>query len=168
MLLATAAAGLDSPANADCVAELNQQVPEGTRWHLHFDRVTNQRCWTLVDAKGREIHLTPPQPATTRPSSFPSFLGGFTGSGPPPPQQPPQQQVTTTPAPPLPRRLRVMTVNHQPVRPVEQKTASHPARPETRQETKPETRHEMSQPDRDALFEEFLRWHESRKITGTK
>jgi hypothetical protein len=47
-------------------------------------------------------------------------------------------------------------------------TASKPASSEPpKREVRP-VKHEMSLPDRDALFGEFLRWHESQKITGAQ
>jgi hypothetical protein len=46
-------------------------------------------------------------------------------------------------------------------------TASKPARREPpKSEVRPDKR-DMSQPDR-ALFEEFLRWHETQKLTGAR
>jgi hypothetical protein len=164
VMLAAAAAGLGSPAHAECVTQLTQQAPEGAHWGLYRDRVTNQRCWILVDASGRELSPPAPQaqqpPTTAKPAEFQSFLGSFTGGGPPPP--PPQPQVTAAPAAaPPPRRPRHVNVHHRPAGP-------HPAGQEAGRETRQETRREMSQTDRDALFEEFLRWHESQKITGGK
>jgi hypothetical protein len=152
MLLASAAAGLDSPAHAECPMQLFQQPPQGAYWSPQFDRDENRCCWILVDAAGRELPTGQAQPAPALP--FQLFLGSFTGAGPPP------QEATPAPAaPPPPRRHRAVHAK-RPVRPPGSKTAAHRARPETR--------HEMSQADRDALFEEFLRWHESQKITGAK
>jgi hypothetical protein len=156
VMLVTVAAGPRSQAHAECITQLTQPAPAGAHWSLHQDRVTDRRCWILVDATGRELSPPQAQPATAPgPTPFQSFLGRFT-AGPPPA---PQQQATAPAAPSPLRTPRVAHVN-RPVRPPEPKVEGRPA--------KQEASHEMSQPDRDALFEEFLRWRESRKITGTK
>jgi hypothetical protein len=170
VLLATVAAGLDRPAQAECITQLIQQVPEGAHWRLYLDRTANRWCWILVDARGRELSTTvqAQTAATPEQSAFQPFLGNITIGGPPPPLWRQQQATAVPPAPLPPRRTRVVNV-HRPVRAAAPRTEAHPTRQEiNRQEIKEETRHEMSQPDRDALFEEFLRWHESRKITGAK
>jgi hypothetical protein len=154
VLLAAAAVGYDSPAYADCIVQPNRQAPDGTHWSLHFDRVQNRRCWILVDATGHDISTYEPA-ATSTLSSFQSFLGNITGTNPPPqPQEAPASPAVAPPGrAPHPHVVNVHRVERPAVRP-EQKTEAHPAK------------HEMSPPERDALFEEFLRWHESRKITG--
>jgi hypothetical protein len=47
-------------------------------------------------------------------------------------------------------------------------TTSKPARSEPPKGQVRPVKHDMSQMDRHALFEEFLRWHESQKITGAR
>jgi hypothetical protein len=151
VLLAIVATGFDSSAYAACILQPNQQAPEGAHWSLHTDSVTNRRCWILVDSSGRDISTPQEQSAV---SSLQSFLSKLTGS----PPAPTSQEAPASPAanPPRKPQPHVATVNRaadQPVR-TEQKSETHPAR------------HEMTPGERDALFEEFLRWHESQQITG--
>jgi hypothetical protein len=163
-LLAIVAAGMDSPAQAECVAQLNQQqAPDGAHWSLHYDRARNRRCWILVDAAGHEVSSTPqaqpqqsPSPAL---STFQTFIGNFTGGGPPSPPAPEAPAAAASPAPaPPPRRAPARVANPNRV--------DRAARTEQREKSEP-ARHELTEPEREALFEEFLRWHESQQIIGT-
>jgi hypothetical protein len=153
ILLATAAAGLVAPAQAECILQPNQQAPEGAHWSLHYDREKNRRCWIMVDASGHDVS-TPQQPAgSTGLSTFQSFLDSITGGS------TPQQQEATptgTPATP-PRKPQPHVVNAT--------RADPPARIEPRSDAHP-VKQQMTPGERDALFEEFLRWHESQQITG--
>jgi hypothetical protein len=145
MLLVAATAGADSrPAQAqtaDCITEPSVQPPDGTHWSPHWELNNYRRCWVLVDAAGREVVApVPAQPAGTLQATLAS------------------PAAASLPGP----------HTSQPDGPHRVVTASKPARSKPpKGEVRP-AKHEMSQPDRDALFEEFLRWHESQKITGAK
>jgi hypothetical protein len=164
MLLAAATAGADSrPAQAqaaDCITEPNVQAPDGTHWISHMEINYYRRCWVLVDAAGREVVApVPAQPASPSGSAWQSFLGNVTGAGTPQPQAAP-----ASPAAASPRRPHTP----QPDGPHRVVTASKPARSEPpKSEVRP-VKPDMSRPDSNALFEEFLRWHESQKITGAR
>jgi hypothetical protein len=148
VLLAAAAPGFVNSAQAECIAQPNQQAPDGAHWSLHFDRIKNRRCWVLVDSSGQEISAPEPQPAASAAlSSIKSFLG-ITGG---PPAQPPAGPGAAPPRKPQPHVVRARAGNVNGAAATEQKA---------------DPGHEMKQGDRDALFEEFLRWRESQKITG--
>ncbi len=150
--LTVAAASFDSRAQAECILQPNQQAPEGTHWSLHYDPAKNRRCWILVDATGHDISTYEVQPAASGGlSSLQSFLANITGSA------PPAQEVPASPAAPPPRKPQPQAVNPN--------RADRTVRTEPKSEAHP-ARHEMTQGERDALFEEFLRWRESQKITG--
>jgi hypothetical protein len=158
-LLATVAVGIDSPAQADCVVQPNQQAREGAHWSLHTDRAKNRRCWVLVDATGHDISTEQAQSvAAPSPSVLQTILGNFTGAGSssPPAQEAPAAAVAPA-SPPL-RRLPAHVVN-----------ANRPERIRTEQRAEPRDKggHELTEPEREALFEEFLRWHESQQMMGT-
>jgi hypothetical protein len=162
MLLIAATAGADSRSAqaqvADCITEPNVQAPDGTHWVGHWEINNYRRCWVLMDAAGREVPVpVQAQPASPPASAWQTFLGNLTGAGTPPPQAAPASPAAASP--PKPR-------TSQPDGPHRVVTASKPARGEPpKNEVRPVKR-EMSQPDRDALFEEFQRWHERQKITG--
>lgn len=155
ILLATVAASFDTPAQAECIAQLTHQAPEGTHWSLHYDRIKNRRCWILVDATGQEVSTIPAQPdASPALSSLQTFFTNITGIQPTPqPQEAPPSQAPS----PLRKPQAPLANANRPDRPVrtEQKSDAQAAK------------HELTPPERDALFEEFLRWHESQQITGT-
>ena len=155
VLLATAAVRFDSPAQAECITQLNQQAPEGTHWSLHQDRVKNRRCWILVDTTGQEVQTVPAQPdASPTLSSLQTLFNNITGTQP----AAQSQEALPSPAPGSPRKPQAHLANAG--RP------DHPVRSEQKGDA-PATKRELTQPERDALFEEFLRWHESQQITGT-
>jgi hypothetical protein len=151
VLLATVVVGFDGPAQAECITQLTQQAPEGTHWSLHSDRVKNRRCWILVDATGQEVPTEPAQSdASSTLSSLQTFFTNITGIQ---PTAQPQEAPASAPA----RKPQANLANaNKPDRPV---------RTEQKSEA-PAAKHELTQPERDALFEEFLRWHESQQITG--
>lgn len=156
VLLATAADGLVSSAQAECILQPNEQAPEGAHWSLHFDQAKNRRCWILVDGAGHD--LSTPQPAESSGlSTLQSFWNNLTGGGPAPQQQEAPASAPAAAAAPPPRKPppHVVNVNR----------ADHPARAEPKADAHPAKR-EISEGERDALFEQFLRWHESQKITG--
>jgi hypothetical protein len=145
MLLVAATAGADSrPARAqvaDCITEPNAQAPAGTQWIPHWEINNYRRCWVLQDAAGREVVAPVPARPTATPQA--SSAGSEEAS--------PRKPHTAHPDGP-----------HRVV------TAGKPALSEpTKSQVRPVKRG-MGQPDRDALFEEFLRWQESQKITGVK
>jgi hypothetical protein len=161
VLIAAAAPGFVSSAQAECIVQPNQQAPEGAHWSLHTDRATNRRCWILMDSAGRDLSTAQPQPAPSSGlSSLQSFLGNFTGG---PPAPPPQEQAPASPAATPPRKPQPHAV--QP-RVANAGKADHRARTEQKADARP-ARQEMTPGARDALFEEFLRWHENQKITGS-
>jgi hypothetical protein len=165
ILLAAVAAGSSSPAQADCITQPNEQAPDGTHWSLHLDHVKNRRCWILVDSAGREISTAPEEAPPSTLSSLQSFLSNLTGTNfatgspppaPPPPPPPPQETPAASP-----------TVVHRPPAQVATTTKPGPVHPEQKGEAHP-VKHELTDPERDALFEEFLRWHESQQMTGAE
>jgi hypothetical protein len=159
MLLAAATAGAYShPAQAqvaDCLTEPNVPAPEGTHWSSHDEINNYRRCWVLRDAAGHQVAApAPAQPAGTSTWAWRSFLGNFRWAGTP----------QAAPASPSARKPQTS----QPDGPPRVVTASKPAGSEPpKSEVRPVKR-ETGQPNQDALFEEFLRWRESDRITGTK
>jgi hypothetical protein len=164
MLLAAVTAGADSrPAQAaDCITEQpNVPPPEGTYWNPRWEINNYRRCWVLVDAAGHEVAApVPAQPANPPVPAWRSFLGNLTGAGTPQPQAAPASPPTASPRKPHP--------SSQPDGPHRVVTTGQPARSEPpKSEVRP-VKPNKSQPDQDALFEEFMRWRETQKLTGAK
>ena len=158
VLLAAAAPGFVSSAQAECITQPNQQAPDGAHWSLHSDRVNNRRCWILVDSAGRDLSAPEPQSAASSAlSSVQSFIGNLTGGPSAQPSETPAKPEAAPPRKPQPPVAQPRSGNvNGAVRPVrtEQKANAQPAEDDTKRG------------ERDALFEEFLRWRESQKITG--
>jgi hypothetical protein len=161
-VLAVVAVSIDSPVQAECIAQPSQQAPEGSHWSLHTDRVKNRRCWVLVDAAGRDLSTEQEQPATSSAlSTLQTFLGNFTGGGPPSP--PAQEAPAAAPQPPGGPPL-----HRSSPRPANANRPEHAARTEPGDKGDALSgKRELTNPEREALFEEFLRWHESQQIMGT-
>jgi hypothetical protein len=164
MLLVAAAATVGAysrPAQAqadDCLTEPNMQAPEGTHWSSRMELNYYRRCWMLVDAAGREVVApVPAQPAGTSAPPRQSFPSNLIGAGTP-------QAAPASPAAAPPRKPQTS----QPDGPPRVVTANKPARSEPPKSDVRPAKPEMSQPNRDALFDEFLRWRESDKITGSR
>jgi hypothetical protein len=163
-LLAAAAPGFVRSAQAECVLQPSQQAPEGAHWSLHFDSGKNRTCWILVDAAGHDLPTPEPQPAiSTGLASIQSFLGNFTGGPlPPAPQEAPAVSAPTSkPQPHVVQRhgvrSHIVIVVNRPAQPVriEQKADAQPAKHRLMQD--------MTQEEREAMFEKYLRWRESQK-----
>jgi hypothetical protein len=166
-LLAAVAASVDSPAQADCIVQPTQQAPEGAHWSLHHDRAKNRRCWILVDAAGHDFSTAQPQPvAAPAPSVFQTILGNFTGAGSSgPPAQEAPAAVSPAPASPQSRRPPAHIVSTNRPERVRVERVRVEQRTEPREKGDAATR-ELTEPEREALFEEFLRWHESQQMIG--
>jgi hypothetical protein len=145
-VLLAAAPGFVSSVQAECITQPNQQAPDGAHWSLHFDSVKNRRCWVLVDSAGRNLSAPEPPPAGSNGlSSFQSFLSNLTGR---PSSQAPET-AAVPPRKPQPHVARARVVNGA-----------------AGTEQKADAKRDMTRGERDELFEEFLRWRESQKITG--
>jgi hypothetical protein len=185
ILLAVVAISVDTTAQAECITQLKQEAPEGTHWSLHTDPVTNRRCWTLVESSHHEVVPPSPPPAqeSTFSSQLTSFFGSFTGGAvsaspqeapavaPPPvsaaPRKPPAHIANTNAA-----NTNGASTGAAGTGAISANKPERPIRPEQKGEQKEKADGHASKLEpadpagREALFEEFLRWHESQQITG--
>jgi hypothetical protein len=168
VFVATITVPVDSPARADsaCIEQPSQPAAEGTRWIARNDRAKGRRCWFLVDANGRDITAPQAQPSAaptpepTLSSQLATLLGNLTGASTTvaPQGNPPQ----TSPANPA-RKPQGNAANASKTdnagradqRSIGEGHAVKRASPV------------LPQPERDALFEEFLRWRESQQSIST-
>jgi hypothetical protein len=160
----------------DCLAGPNRSPAPGGHWYYHRDRASDRKCWYLVEPAARTptADAMQPQPApepSPQPgfgSFFSSLSAGFPGSAngtqpvaPAPDARSPQaapaddlRYADTAPARDLrparrPAAVAALPKPHQP---------THPRPP-----AEPADEHAAAPPDqaeRDALFQEYLRWRE--------
>jgi hypothetical protein len=110
----------------------------------------------LVDATGRDISTSQAQQAASPAlSPLQTFFVNITGIQPPPPPQPQEAAPSVSPNPPRRPQAHLANANRP----------DHHARTEQKSDGHA-TKRELTKPERDALFQDFLRWHESQQITG--
>jgi hypothetical protein len=182
-LLATAimpSANTAARAAADCLADPNHAPAPGGHWYYHLDRVNDRKCWYLVEPASPAPSQTPgqapmaegspPAPVAPPQPTFGSFFStlstGFPGSTAATPAVagsdtratptgPADDGTATAGQPRMLRRPELQSVStpkpHRPahVQPRIEQAADRPADP-------------LNQSDRDALFQEFLRWRDHR------
>jgi len=170
VLVAAIAVQYYTPARADsaCIEQPNQPAAEGTRWSSRYDRAKGRKCWFLVDASTNGHETAAQQSAASTPwlsSQISSLIDTITGAsanvtpqgGAPQPSSP-----STGPAS-GPRKPQANAANASrtdgAVR-ADQKSIGegHSAK---------RVSSGLTQPEREALFEEFLRWHENHEGAST-
>jgi len=178
--VATIAVYLCSPVRAEtaCIEQPSQPAAEGTHWSARYNRAKGRKCWFLVDANGHDVTASQIQPnaaPTPAPASslsplaqITSFLGlGPTANAAP---QANTQQANTPQGDPaqnspasVPRKRDGNAANagkNDNGSRAEQKTVgeAHPVKPVSLP---------LTAEEREALFEEFLRWQENRQSAST-
>jgi hypothetical protein len=171
--VATMTVQLPSPVRAEsaCIEQPTQPAPEGARWSARYDRAKARKCWFLLDANGRDVtasHTQPSAASTPAPSlssqiaSLLSSLTGATANEVPQANTPPGDAAQISPAG-VPRKRDGNTANankNDNVVRADQKTVGE-GRAVKR------TSLPLTQPEREALFEEFLRWQENQRSAGS-
>jgi hypothetical protein len=151
----------------DCLAGPNRPTAPGGHWYYHVDRAADRKCWYLVEpaARAPAAEVPPVSEATPQPT-FGSFFSslGFSGST-PQPDTTGDARIMQTARPDDPRSDDA--AGRQP------RGARHPvteaslvqkprrlarARPPAERADEPAA--SPAQAERDALFQEFLKWRE--------
>jgi hypothetical protein len=157
-------------ADNACIEQPSQPAAEGTRWSLHFDRAKGRKCWILVDASTNghdaaaaqaQPNAAPtPGPVESLSSQIASLLGNLTGAS--ANVTPQVNGPQTTPAS-GPRKPQGNAANAS--------KADNGVRADQRSIGEGNATKRVSpaltQLEREALFEEFLRWQESQQMIGT-
>jgi hypothetical protein len=168
IVLGTSLLGTSEPTRAadDCLAAPNRAPAPGGHWYYRLDRASDRKCWYLVEPPPQTPIAQAPQPQLvpepTPPPAQPIFGGFFSALGFAPPPQPnttgdpriaqpaPADDLKTGGAEPgRPSRMTLASKQRRPVhqRPPAEHTEERPAA-------------SFNQAERDALFEEFLKWRE--------
>jgi hypothetical protein len=138
-------------AASDCLDQPNRASAPGGHWYYHVDRTSGRKCWYLSGAeppaKQPPAETPPAQPAPDGPWQpyFQSFLSSLTGGG----------TSASTAAPQPDGRGIALT---QPPAAAKGDDAPPPKRRQ-RADAKPHSG-SLDQAERDALFQEYLRWRE--------
>ncbi len=160
VFVAAIAATSSGPVRADnaCIEQPTQAAPEGTRWYVRYDRAKGRKCWFLGSAP---TSATPPQtqpsPEPTLSSKLSSLFGNLKGASANAalPANTPQSDSASAPRKP---QVNPANANKSGGR-TEQRNAG-----ETRTGKRTPA---MSEPERNALFEQFLLWHEGQQSIST-
>jgi hypothetical protein len=174
VFVATITVHLLTPARAEsaCIEQPSQPAAEGTRWVIRYDRAKGRKCWLLVDGKGRDVTASQAQPSTAPTpapadsfsSQIASLLGSLTGAT--------ENAVTqaNTPQGDAPRAGPASTPRKPRGNGANASKADNGVRADQKSAGEGRTAKRASpltEPEREALFEEFLRWEESQRITDT-
>jgi hypothetical protein len=175
VVVATVAVDFMSPARAEsaCLEQPSQTAAQGTHWSARYDRAKGRKCWFLVDANGRDIAPSQAQPSSAPTpaavdvlsSQFAALLGSLTAAAEnaapqvsAPPGDAPQTGPVRAPHKPHGNSANASRADNA-VR-AEQKGAG---------EARGAVKHvspSLTETEREALFEEFLRWQEIQQTIG--
>jgi hypothetical protein len=167
VLVAMIAIHLCSPVRADsaCLEQPSQPAAEGTRWSAHYDRAKGRKCWVLVDASanGHDAAAEPNASSVsasveTLSSQIASLLGNLTGAS---ANATPQATTPQAGAASVPRKPQGNAANAS--------KTDNGVRTDQRGEGHAVKRVNpaLTQPEREALFEEFLRWQQNEDTLST-
>jgi hypothetical protein len=160
-------------AESACIEQPGQSAAQGTHWSARYDRSKDRKCWFLVDANGRDVTPSQAQPGSaptpTPMDALSSQIASFFGS------------LTTAAGNVMPQ-VRAPQGDAPPTGPVRAPLGPHGnganaskadnrARADEKGagEARGAARHvspSLTEPEREALFEEFLRWQEIQHTIG--
>jgi hypothetical protein len=162
-LAAVIALSINCPALAgpECIEQPTREPAEGSHWYYYSDSVKNRKCWYLgvVGAKAREPGGPPAQsnvvPTQTLSSQLSSAFGKSTAATP-----------TVAPQDSAAREPRIIQGNSTNILKIQDTAPKEKGDiPEVRADPRKQSR--INQAEREALFEDFLRWYEDpRNIMG--
>jgi len=159
-LLFTVALTGRAVADSPCIEQPDRDAPQGEHWYYHFDREKNRKCWHLGPV-ATTMRESPPLPRAERPRTvaptFNSVFGPlFRGLKRLFRQPMPHEAVAGEPR----------IVQSDATKPLTIEDIAQPAEfPEERAEPRPVT--SLTAAQRRALFEEYLKWSELQRNSGS-
>lgn len=181
-LFATAimpSASTQAHAAANCLEGPDRPPAPGGHWYYHLDRVSNRKCWYLLEPES-QAPGQPPMPdapesqpsaaaATAPQTALGSFFSSFTGLTGATPPDPGGDARVPPPAPAGdlnsdgPAAIRQPRIVRHPDADALTPKSHRPAHAQPRTEQAEERPAPALDPaERDALFQEFLRWRDRR------
>jgi hypothetical protein len=180
LFVAVIVLGADRTAVAadDCLAGPDRPPAPGGHWYYHLDHASDRKCWYLVEpgARAPTAEAVQPQPAPEPPPQpgfgalFSTLSAGFSGPTTAQPATPDARSPQPAPADDLKNTeaapARDLHPAHRPAAVAALAPKPHQSRPPL---AHPDERAPASsdQAERDALFQEFLRWREHRTPPDT-
>jgi hypothetical protein len=152
-------------ADSACIEQPTQPAAQGARWYLRYDRTKGRKCWFLGIATASVRDATTPQGQTsaatapTLSSRLAELFSGLAGSS---ANVAPQGNAAQSIPPSAPRKTQGNSRNA--AKPDGSVRVDQRDIVEGRAGKR--TPPALTQPERNALFEEFLRWHESQQNTN--
>ena len=147
-------------AESECLETPSQQSINGAHWYYRSDRATGRKCWYLANSSTSARDAATPQgqanaaATQTLSSRLATLFGGLTSS---PAAVPPQNNATSEP------RTLQSNATHAPKTERGVRADQPDAPPDTAEKRAGKSDlASLTQAKRNALFEEFLRWHESQ------
>ena len=149
-------------ADSACIEQPSQPAAEGARWYLRYDRTKGRKCWFLGIATTNVRDATTPQGQTsaatapTLASRLAELFGGLAGSS---ANVAPQDNAAPSNLMTSPRK----TQGNSPNAAKPNNSVRTDQRDIVEGHVEKRAPPVLTQPERNALFEEFLRWHESQQ-----
>ena len=148
--------GINGPvfAAGACIEQPNREPPQGEHWTYRYDRESSRKCWYLIAGAAKPRAAPPDETSISALASrFASAVRKLT--------------VTFPPAAPPDRKAGEPRINqNSPARPprLEDMAQRPPDLPKERAD--PRNTSSLTPAERNALFEEFLRWDEIHRNQG--
>ncbi len=182
LFVAVIVLGADRAAFAadDCLAGPDRPPAPGGHWYYHLDHASDRKCWYLVEpvARPATAETVPAQPAPEPPPApqqpgfgafFSTLSAGFSGPTVAQPPVPDARSPQPAPADNLKNTEAAPARDLHPARRPAAVAALAPKPHQPRPVAHPDERPPASsdQAERDALFQEFLRWRGHRTLQDT-
>jgi hypothetical protein len=169
---ATVAIDFMNPVRAEsaCIEQPSQSAAQGTHWSARYDRAKGRKCWFLVDANGRDVTASQASPPTPAPvdalsSQIGSFFGSLTAAAANAMPQFSAPQGDAPPTGPMRAPLKPRGNGANASKADNRARAEQNGAGDARGAAK-RVSPSLTEPEREALFEEFLRWQEIQHTIG--
>jgi hypothetical protein len=184
--------GLHASAATECLENPDLRVADSGHWFYHFDRTLNRRCWHFAPTEeaataNPSAPVAAPAPAPAAEDTRPSFFSRFTSSlsetfSPPPPQPPAQPQPqpnaaqdssgatpqAVSPKPPRHNKTAGQERPHEAPPPTTTGAAAAEHHDQPPSAAASDDKHDspLNVADREALFQDFMKWQMERSMFG--
>jgi hypothetical protein len=169
-----------APAAAECLESPDLHVTQPGHWSYYTDRSLNRRCWHFdpAEAPAPTTQAAAPAPAANEESLVSRFAAGLSQTFSPPPQQPQQNSIpdnsgealqTISPKSAKPARTARREQPKTAPPPTTDGVATAERRDQSRQpaaETNEKRDPPINVTEREALFQNFVKWQMERDVFG--